>query len=98
MAKVRFAKKAVEDLTQIYHYSFSLWGEVKAYSYSDRIISFCNLLAKNGKNGKTYEEITPDLLGAKALNQIIFYRILSDKEIEIIRIIGEIMDFKRYLK
>jgi len=44
-----------------------------------------------------YKIIAPELLGYKANHHIIFFRIISTKEIEIIRILHERMDLKSKL-
>lgn len=44
--------------------------------------------------GRRYEEITDNLYGYKVQRHIIFYRIVIDDEIEIIRILHERMDIK----
>lgn len=44
--------------------------------------------------GRRYEEITDNQYGYKVQRHIIFYRIVIDDEIEIIRILHERMDVK----
>ncbi|WP_456424058.1 type II toxin-antitoxin system RelE/ParE family toxin, partial [Lutibacter sp.] len=51
----------------------------------------------NPKLGKIYNGISRNLLGLKSGKHIIFYHSISEKEIEIIRILHERMDLKNIL-
>ena len=95
MAKFKLTNKAVEDLANIWEYTFEKWSEQQADNYYEILISNCELIANNPKFGKTYDGITPNLLGTKANRHIIFYRIIKKDEVEIIRILHERMDLKK---
>ncbi|MGL5234780.1 MAG: type II toxin-antitoxin system RelE/ParE family toxin [Empedobacter falsenii] len=82
MAKYFFTNKAVEDLSKIY----------------EELIDFCQLLSENPNIGKNYIEIDSEYFGFLANKHIIFYRILSQNEIEIERILGAEMDLKKRIK
>lgn len=97
MAKFHFTRKAVEDLTEIWNYTFETWSEKQADKYYNLLLSACNELAKKPDLGKKYEIISVGLLGYKSGEHIIFYSILSKNEIEIIRILHGRMDLKSQL-
>ena len=98
MPKVRYSNKAVEDLTSIWEYTFSEWSENQADEYYEMLISTCNrLLYPSIISSRSYNEITDGLLGIKAGHHLIFYDILSNDDIMIIRILHEKMDIKRHL-
>jgi toxin ParE1/3/4 len=61
-------------------------------------LDFCNKLAQKPEIGKKYDEIILNLLGYKANQHIIFYRVVSYQEIEVIRILYSRMDLKNRLK
>lgn len=94
MAKFRFTNKAVYDLTQIWNYTVDNWSEKHADKYYHMLIDNCNEVADNPELGKNYTGVTENLLGFKAGRHIIFYRIIENNEIEIIRILHEQMDLK----
>lgn len=98
MAEYFLTNKAVEDLENIYEYTFNFWSESQADKYYLELIDFCQLLAKNPKIGKSYPEIEIDLLGFVANQHLIFFKILDPEEIKIIRILGAEMDLKNRMK
>ena len=98
MAKYVLTNKAVEDLTAIWEYSFEFWSENQADKYYLQLISDCQFLANNQDIGRKYDEIELEIFGLKSGEHIIFYRMLSDEVIEIIRILHSKMDLKQRLK
>lgn len=94
MAKYRFTNRAVIDLSEIWDYTKYRWSERQADKYYNLIIDNCLDLAKNPALGKNYEGIVENLFGFKTGRHIIYYRIISDNEIEITRILHEQMDLK----
>ena len=94
MAKYRFTNKAVEDLSDIWNYTREVWSEKQADLYYKMLICFCEEIAENPSLGKKYDEITKKLCGYRGGKHIIFYRIISEKEVEIVRILHESMDLK----
>ena len=97
MAKFYFTNKAVEDLSNIWNYTFDSWSESQADKYYDLLLTSCNELAKNQKLGKQYDSIIKGILGYKSGEHIIFYIIISSSEIEIVRILHGMMDLKNNL-
>ena len=98
MAKYFFTNKAVEDLSKIYEYTYEFWSENQADKYYEELIDFCQMLAENPNVGRNYEEIDTRLFGFPANKHIIFYRILSQTEIEVIRILGAETDLKNRIR
>lgn len=98
MAKYRFTNKAVDDLTQIWNYTWNKWSENQADVYYKMLMENCREIASNPDLGKKYSGIREDLSGFKTGRHIIFYREIEEKEIEIIRILHEQMDLKNRIK
>jgi len=94
MANFHLTNKAVEDLSDIWHYTCETWSEKQADKYYTMLLDFCKELAKKPQAGKKYDEVSLNLLGYKVSQHIIFYRVVSDKEIEVIRILHSRMDLK----
>lgn len=98
MAKYFLTNKAVEDLENIYEYTFNFWSENQSDKYYFELIDFFQLLADNPRIGKAYPEIDSEIFGFPANQHLIFFRILNPVEIEIIRIFGAEMDLKNRMK
>ncbi len=94
MARYKFTNKAVDDLTQIWNYTYTKWSENRADIYYYMLLENCSELADNPDLGKKYSEVTPDLLGLKAGRHIIFYRRIDENDIEISRILHGQLDLK----
>jgi len=98
MAKYFLTKKAIEDLSAIWDYTFEVWSEKQADKYYLELIENCKELSENQNFGKIYDEISPEILGYKSGQHLIFYRILNENEIEIARILHSRMDLKNRMQ
>ena len=87
-------QEAIDDLNDIWDYTFQKWSESQADKYYATIRVACNGIGENPTIGKEYDGISRNLLGIKSEKHIIFYQIISNKEIEIIRILHERMDLE----
>lgn len=95
MAEFKLTNKAVEDLSNIWDYTFETWSENQADKYYEMLISNCQAIADNPHKGKKYDGITEHLRGIKTNRHIIFYRTLNENYVEITRILHERMDLKK---
>ena len=94
MSKYKLTNKAVEDLTNIWNYTFDKWSEKQADKYYEMLLENCQYIADDPKIGKKYESVKNELFGLKVNRHIIFYRQLDNKQIEIIRILHGRMDLE----
>lgn len=94
MAKVLLRQEAIDDLSDIWHYTLHEWSENQADKYYEKIKFACKEIGKNQNIGKLYTEISKYLFGLKTGKHIIFYHLISEDEIEVIRILHESMDLK----
>ena len=95
MAKYHLTNKAVEDLSNIWEYTVDTWSERQADDYYNMLIASFQKITENPQLfGLKYEEIAEGLHGYRANKHIIFYRILADEDILIIRILHQRMDLK----
>ncbi len=91
MDKYRLMRKTVEDLADIWNYTLDEWSRWQVDDYYNMQIASSQKVVNNLKLlGKRYDEIL-DGLCAKYL---LFYRILDDGDVEIIRILHERMDLQ----
>lgn len=98
MGSFNLTNKAVEDLTNIWNYTFEEWSENQADTYYFLLLEMCQDLADNPTIGKSYKDIGIEIFGFKAHRHIIFYEIISKNEIEIVRILHGRMDIENILK
>ncbi len=97
MAKYELTKKAVEDLTDIWNYTFENWSEHQADKYYQLLIESFTEIAENPVLGKNFDIIIESLKGFKVGRHIVFYREIEGSRIEIIRILHDHMDLKNRL-
>jgi toxin ParE1/3/4 len=91
------SNKAVDDLSEIWEYTYEVWSEDQADNYYNFLLSSCQALADNPQKGKSYQNIIENLLGFIANKHIIFYKVLGENEIEVFRILHEKMDLRNRL-
>jgi toxin ParE1/3/4 len=97
MAEVILRKKAIDDLSNIWDYTVENWSEHQADKYYATIKFACKEIGENPDMGKEYSDISQNLLGLKSGKHIIFYHMISENKIEVIRILHERMDLKNRL-
>lgn len=97
MAKVILRQEAIDDLTDIWEYTLQKWSDSQADKYYRSIKFACREIGVSPDIGTEYTGISSHLLGFKTGKHIIFYHIISDDEIEVIRILHERMDLKNRL-
>lgn len=98
MAKYKLTNKAVDDLAQIWNYTFDKWSESQADKYYYMLLDHCAEIANNSDLGKDYSGVTENLLGSRVGRHIIFYRRMEEDEVEIIRILHQQMDLRNRIK
>jgi toxin ParE1/3/4 len=94
MAKYILSNKAVNDLADIWNYTYDTWSEKQADKYYTLLIDSCQLLADGKVKGKKYQEVMMDLSGLKMGQHILFYRKSTGDTIEVARILHSSMDLK----
>lgn len=90
--KYKLSVRAEIDLIEIWEYTFENWSAEKANLYIEILFSSINTICRNPKIGKNYDYIRYEYLGLKVKSHIIFYKVLKDESIGIIRILHEKMD------
>lgn len=94
MAKYFLTNKAVEDLSQIWEYTYELWSERQADRYYALLTGCFQEICNNPAFGKTYAEMDSALLGLRIGKHIVFYRLTKSGDTEIVRILHQRMDLK----
>jgi toxin ParE1/3/4 len=94
MAEIIFRQEAIDDLNNIWEYTFEKWSESQADKYYLMLKLSCMEIGNNPEVGKEYDEINKNLFGLNSGRQIVFYQFMDTLEIEVIRILHEKMDLK----
>lgn len=98
MARFRFTRKAVGDLTEIWNFTAEKWVESQAEIYYQLLIESCRKIASQSDSGKKFSGIAENLLGFKTGMHIIFYQIIDQDSVLIIRILHDQMDLRNRLR
>ncbi len=98
MANYILTNKAVEDLSNIWNYTFEVWSETQADRYYYMLLDSCQEIADEKVRGKSYPEVVQDVLGIKVGMHIIFYRKSKGNRVEIARILHSRMDLKNRMQ
>lgn len=94
MGKYSLSNKAINDLTEIWEYTFDSWSESQADKYYHLLLDACQDLADGNLNGKSYGQIKPGIFGCKVSRHIIFYQHSDKSKIQILRILHDRMDLR----
>jgi len=98
MGKYRISRKAIDDLSAIWEYTYEEWSEIQADKYYWMLIEACNEISDNPEIGKNYSIIAKDIFGIRSGHHIVFYRRMEKDDIQIVRILHEQMDLKERVK
>ncbi len=94
MAKYILSNKAVEDLSNIWYYTYEVWSEPQADKYYNLLIETFQEIARSPDIGKKYDDIENGIVGFRVGKHIIFYQEIKPREILVVRILHERMDLK----
>ena len=96
--KYRISKQAINDLNDIWIYTFNKWSKEQADRYYDLIIGEIEFIADNYLIGKSGEQTRKNYRVTKIKSHLIFYRKVEDGIVEVVRILHQRMDIKKKLK
>lgn len=96
--KYRISKKAIDDLNDIWVYTFQKWSKEQADRYYDIIIGEIEFIADNYQIGKSAEHIRKNYRVTKIKSHLIFYRKAENQIVEIVRILHQRMQIKERME
>ena len=96
--KYRISKRAIDDLNDIWVYTFQKLSKEQADRYYDLIIAEIDFIADNYQVGKSAEQTRKNYRVTKIKSHLIFYRKVENEIVEIVRILHQGMDIKKRLK
>jgi len=94
--KIVLQEEAIQDLEEIWLYTFATWSQEQADRYHSLIIKEIEFLATRPESGKILDHLRMRYRSAKVKSHYIFYRCTID-ELEIVRILHENMDIPNRL-
>ncbi|OUL60518.1 type II toxin-antitoxin system RelE/ParE family toxin [Flavobacterium sp. AJR] len=95
----KISNEASYDLEKIWLYTVENWSIEQADRYLNLIIDEIEYLCLKPNSGKNFEHIRKGYLRTEVKSHLIFYRInTKQNELEIIRILHQMMDIENQLK
>ncbi|GGF26391.1 type II toxin-antitoxin system RelE/ParE family toxin [Flavobacterium limi] len=95
----KISKEASYDLEKIWLYTFENWSIEQADRYLSLVFDEIEYLCLKPNSGKDFSYVRKEYLRSKVKSHLIFYRINVQKnELEIIRILHQMMDIENHLK
>ncbi len=83
---------AQADLSDIWDYTAHNWGVTQAERYILGIREACEALADGRRKGRSADDIRPGYRKLPVGSHVLFFRITSDGEIDVVRILHQRMD------
>ena len=96
MSSFHLSKKADGDIDDIVDYTLEFWGESQTHDYVTKLYQYLQTLADDPDLGRSASEFALSLKRCNYKAHTIFYE-PTRKGIFVVRILGQIRDFKRHL-
>jgi toxin ParE1/3/4 len=93
--KYKISEQAINDLNDIWIYTFQKWSKEQADRYYDLIIGEIEFIADNFMIGKSAQQTRKNYRYSKIKSHLIFYRKTENGIVEIVRILHQRMDLKK---
>ncbi len=90
----RISEKAIEDLEEIWAYTYHKWSGEQADRYYKLIIQEIEFIAGHFLSGKSMDHIRAGYRASVVKSHLIIYRKSGDDVVEIIRILHQMMDIE----
>ncbi len=98
MAGFKLTNAAVKDLQEIWVYTCRNWSVEQADRYYTLIMDEIEFLSLNPLSGRSVDFIKEGYYASKVKSHLVFYRAISNGEIEVIRILHQNMDVIQRIK
>jgi toxin ParE1/3/4 len=98
MTRYKLTNEAVKDLEEIWIYTYQNWSIEQADRYYNLIIDEIEFLSSNPLSGSSMDYIKEGYKVSKVKSHLVFYKIITNGTIEIIRILHQRMDVKNRMK
>lgn len=104
MARIVRSPRAKRDLVEALEFTTQRWGADQARRYADLIEEALETIAAHPERGKPRDEIRAGIRSlhigqpGRPARHVLFYRISSTGDVEIIRSLHDAMDFGQHLR
>lgn len=95
---LRISSEAYSDLEKIWLYTVNKWSKEQANRYYSLIIDEISFLTQNYYSGKSAEHIRPEYRVSFVKSHIIFYKIVDDQKLEVIRILHQSVNIEDWIE
>ena len=95
---LHISSEALSDLEKIWVYTGKKWSKEQADRYYSLLIEEIEFLRSNYYAGKSAESIRPGYRVSFVKSHIIFYKIIDDQKLEIIRLLHQSVNIDKWLK
>ena len=92
------SSEALSDLEKIWIYTCEKWSKEQADRYYSLLIKEIQFLQSNYNTGKSAEYIRPGYRVSFVKSHIVFYKIVDDQKLEVIRILHQSVNIDKWLK
>tara|TARA_B100000508_G_scaffold85763_1_gene66736 strand:- start:49558 stop:49860 length:303 start_codon:yes stop_codon:yes gene_type:complete len=89
--------KAILDIENIWTYTVDKWSKEQADRYYSLLIDEIEFLRSNYYTGKSAEYIRPGYRVSFVKSHIIFYKVIDEQKLEIIRVLHKSVDIDKWL-
>ncbi|MGH1456151.1 MAG: type II toxin-antitoxin system RelE/ParE family toxin [Alphaproteobacteria bacterium] len=98
MLRIEKSHLAEQDLLNIWLYSFERWSLEHADRYLDEIELGLITLSSNAEIGIASDDIKHGYRRFHVNHHFIWYKIVSDEVVYIVRVLGEDMDYRTHIE
>ena len=95
---LHISSKALSDLEEIWIYTLKKWSKEQADRYYSLLIDDIEFLQSHYYTGKSAEYIRPGYRVSYVKSYIIFYKIVDDQKLEVIRILHQSVNIDKCLR
>lgn len=95
---LQISTEALSDLEEIWIYTLKKWSKEQADRYYSLLIDDIEFLQSNFYTGKSAEYIRPGFRVSFVKSHIIFYKIVDDQKLEVIRILHQSVNIDKWLQ
>ena len=95
--QLRFRPAAIADIEGIWDYSAERWGVEQADRYVLRLRETCLAIAREDLPGQDISLIRPGYRKQLSGRHVVYYRVIEDGAVDVIRILHQRMDVSVHL-
>jgi len=96
--KYRISNQAIDDLNDIWLYTYQKWSKEQADRYYELLIGEIEFIVDHFMTGKSAELTRKNYRVTAIKSHLIFYRKAENEVVEIVRVLHQRMDTKKRLK